>query len=113
MTDEMKTCTRCGEVKALKAFGKDARKQDGRRSDCKGCRNTAIRESRAEKGYAPRTIAIETLREQVARGYRDCVTCEEAKPLGDFPKSPKHPGGAFPQCKECACLRSKAWRREE
>lgn len=35
----MKTCTKCGEEKALEDFYRDRRCRDGRRPDCKGCRN--------------------------------------------------------------------------
>ena len=33
----MKTCSRCGQEKALSEFRKDSRSRDGRRSECKAC----------------------------------------------------------------------------
>ena len=37
----MKTCTKCGEVKALAAFSKDKGKKDGLHGVCKQCRSDA------------------------------------------------------------------------
>lgn len=36
-----KTCNKCGEVKAVAEFGKDASGSDGLRSQCRSCRNIA------------------------------------------------------------------------
>lgn len=50
----MKTCTKCGEPKALDDFHRDRRKTDGRRSRCKACGNALQldfqRKYRAETG---------------------------------------------------------------
>ena len=45
-------CTKCGEVKAVSEFSKDARGRDGRRSWCKAClcaQQRAYREANPEK----------------------------------------------------------------
>ena len=35
--NDMKTCTKCKEIKSLSEFAKDKYKKDGRRSNCKEC----------------------------------------------------------------------------
>jgi len=40
---QVKTCTKCGEVKPLDAFGKNVRSKDGHRPDCKPCVRSASR----------------------------------------------------------------------
>jgi hypothetical protein len=35
----MKTCSQCNETKELDLFGKDSRRLDGKRSNCKACVN--------------------------------------------------------------------------
>lgn len=40
----MKTCTKCGEIKALTEFGKHASRHDGLRSWCKPCNRAAASE---------------------------------------------------------------------
>lgn len=38
----MKRCRKCGEVRPLDDFAKDAQKKDGRRPSCKECENRAV-----------------------------------------------------------------------
>ena len=40
MSADVKTCTRCGEVKPLEAYSRDRRTADGRRSRCKTCQRS-------------------------------------------------------------------------
>jgi hypothetical protein len=39
MTPIAKTCTKCGETKALEEFSKDKSRKDGLKSRCKACSN--------------------------------------------------------------------------
>lgn len=44
----MKTCTKCSETKALTEFGASKSARDGKKGDCKACRNMMQRADRAE-----------------------------------------------------------------
>lgn len=64
-----KTCTRCGERKALTEFFRDKRAKDGRRSDCKGC------------SYAAHiALWVEVKAGRIVRPER-CEECGEAGPI--------------------------------
>jgi hypothetical protein len=60
---ESKRCTTCGEVKALTEFYKDARRKDGRYSECKAC--TAAR----RKADRPKARPIEAAWRARRRGH--------------------------------------------
>ena len=47
MGTKTKICTKCGKRKPLSAFAKDCSKNDGVKSQCKECMNSAAREARA------------------------------------------------------------------
>ena len=47
MGTKTKICTKCGKRKPLSAFDKDCSKNDGVKSQCKDCMNSAAREARA------------------------------------------------------------------
>lgn len=42
MTAHLKTCTRCGEVKELSAFGKATGAKDGLKTWCRACNNAYV-----------------------------------------------------------------------
>lgn len=46
MSEDTKSCARCGEVKPLTAFGKGTQRKDGRKPYCKVCHNACNKESR-------------------------------------------------------------------
>jgi hypothetical protein len=69
-----KTCTKCEQSKPLSEFSKAATK-DGLRNSCKAC---AAREQRIRNG----TEANDSERE----GHKQCKTCGDTKPLGEFRK---------------------------
>lgn len=43
----LKTCSKCGETKPLTEFHRESKNTDGRRADCKECRNEYSREYHA------------------------------------------------------------------
>lgn len=47
-----KTCRICGKVKSVEMFGKNIRKPDGRKTECKECHNKASRDSRYRRGVS-------------------------------------------------------------
>lgn len=51
-----RTCSLCGEEKALEEFVKDNRLAGGRRGTCRKCRAAYIRQLRAEQGHRARHI---------------------------------------------------------
>lgn len=46
-----KTCTKCGQTKALEEFHRDKRAKDGRRPDCKDCKRAANSKRREDPTY--------------------------------------------------------------
>ena len=42
---------------------------------------------------------------------RKCNTCEEVKPLDNFPKHKGCAGGYRPRCKACSYIKQEEWRR--
>ena len=80
---EGKTCSKCGEFKALEEF---QLRRDGRvprrRNDCKKCctaRVNAWKQTNPERCRQPITS-----RRQAARGYRTCSKCSKVKPRSEF-----------------------------
>jgi hypothetical protein len=60
--DGVKTCTGCGEAKALEEFGPDRRNRDGRKARCRECDAERSRRRYAEN--------VEEIRERRSRHYR-------------------------------------------
>lgn len=81
----MKTCTRCGETKARDLFGRDARKPDGLRYDCKACVNermSAWRQANAAKVAEQKRLYYEANAAKVAeqqRAYREANAAKVAE----------------------------------
>lgn len=106
-----KTCTGCGETKALDLFTKVRRKSDGRGSRCKACcaafqnaRYHAKRgKGRAEKSAAKRALVAQARSKQ-------CNQCLETKPFDDFYKDSTCIDGRFGKCKPCRAAYAKAQR---
>lgn len=84
----MKNCTKCGEIKAVSEFSKDASKRDGLQSKCKAC----------EAAYRA-TIADKTNCYNAAyRASNSEGSCYERPRLPNLPApdDPAHPKGRVP-----------------
>lgn len=65
----MKACTKCGEVKDLTLFYRDARKLDGRQAQCKSCADTANKQYYYKDGLKTNTRQISIKKTQLKRLY--------------------------------------------
>ena len=86
--ERTKTCPKCGVVKALASFGRDATRIDGRYSYCKQCRRVPNRKDR------------EVL-ELAAKGLKVCTRCLKTKPFCAFEKDMSKSLGVTSRCKKC------------
>lgn len=84
----MKYCPKCNQTKALKEFGNDASRPDGKYSYCKECRR---------KGNPK----LDAMRELAERGYKVCVKCEIQKPLSAFHRDATKFLGVSSRCAKC------------
>ena len=126
MSDDMKTCSRCGETKPRAAFGRSAGKPDGLRYSCRACDNARGRErdqrperKAQQKAYRERRgpLPAEQRRIYAAR-YRArnlalraagvppppekrCQRCGETKPADAFGRNRATGDGLDFYCRPC------------
>ena len=79
-----KKCRKCGEVKSVDEFSKDASKKDGKKNQCKACDKAyrqANKEKAAEYGKAYYQANKEKMREQMKAHYQTNKEkiCEQMK----------------------------------
>ena len=87
-----KKCSKCGERKPMREFGKDRGKRAGRKSACLAC----LRGSRATH--------------PVSVSSKACSSCGEPKPASDFPRAPGNRDGLRGQCRLCISARKRKYR---
>ena len=81
-----KTCSKCGEYKALRFFSKDGR--GGFRNDCKKCAADQQREIRKKMGHS--TPEVYT-----------CSCCGRTRPIDKFATDLTKVSGHRSWCKDC------------
>jgi len=96
---ERKWCRDCRELKNLDAFPRAPRNADGRGTYCKLCYSIRYRAYRERKAAAQGRVIRD--RRKVPNGMRYCPTCEQVKPLEDFPRNRSAPSGRGGYCKPC------------
>ena len=103
-SQEVKTCTNCGETKPLDAF-QYVKSQKRFVAQCKDCIN-AKRIARARlKGVKPKKQMTD-----LARGVKICSGCEQEKPLSEFYYDKSTDSYNY-LCKECARKKDTEKRR--
>lgn len=83
-----KTCVKCKITKPLDDFHNDKGKKDGKRNDCKACKNAHI------------SIDLKA-REDVEANGKICAHCKVQKPASEFYDRKQSSDGKIGQCKEC------------
>lgn len=83
-----KLCPRCGVVKRLDAFGRDASRPDGRYSYCKECR-------RSHDGPVAERLRL------FSKGLKRCNCCKAIKSISEFNKDSTKPEGLYSRCAKC------------
>jgi hypothetical protein len=90
-----KVCTKCRTWKLLDQFPKQPTGRLGRMSQCKECRNIALRKWRAK-------IRVTPEHEQLyAQGLKRCTKCKQILPLAEFSKNKDGRYGYAFHCKKC------------
>jgi ribosomal protein L32 len=90
-TPTIKKCSKCGEVKILDEFSKDAKSKDGKQRRCKSCR----------KEYYAQQKAILQRGDYKVITEKKCSKCGEVKPADEFHKNLNSKDGKDSQCKSC------------
>ena len=94
-----KTCSKCGERKALSEFYRSSASRDGHASQCKACSDAARTRNRAkvaaEKKVVPKT--------------KVCRDCGKRKKASDFSASPSSKDGLYSYCKRCKADRVRGY----
>lgn len=83
-----KTCIKCGLLKPLDDFGRDASRKDGRYTYCKQCRRNPNRQE----------LIIEEL---AKKGMKSCSLCHKVKPFNAFESDSSKKLGVTSRCKKC------------
>lgn len=87
-----KICSKCKEEKSIDEFHNDSNKLDGKRPDCKKCRNTA----------SPDFLKIKQEKKELFEiGKKRCLKCGEIKTLKEFGKDKWTNDKKKVYCKEC------------
>lgn len=82
-----KTCTICGQVRALDEFYVNKEGRHGRQATCKDC----TRERQKRYILRPKAVPDE----------KRCSACGEVKPAAEFNRRNHVPTGLHPRCREC------------
>jgi hypothetical protein len=95
----MKTCPRCGEVKASTKFGKNRSRPDGLSFYCLVCNrdrnNRWYREHRRALGHEVRDHSW------IPEGFRWCAACEQAVAHEDYTRNAGTASGFGSRCRAC------------
>lgn len=109
---ETKKCIRCHEENPLSEFPKDKQKKSGYRAECKVChnkRNGQLREINKDKIDEKHRQWRE---ENKDRKIKECVRCQEEKPLSEFNEDKSKKDGYRPECKACRLPDIRQYTRE-
>lgn len=93
MQPTTKTCTKCGQAKALDCYRLAKRGKYGRDSVCKECASAA-----AKAYYAAVSAAFD---ESVIPATKVCTSCGVTKVASEFPLCRGRKDGLGGNCKEC------------
>ena len=99
----MKACTRCGAVKPLEEFHRDASRPDGRMSRCAAC---------CREEANTRYRAAHPARAAAAPGHKRCRRCGLERPLEEFGPRPDARDGRKSWCRPCEAERRRDVREE-
>lgn len=100
---DVKQCTKCGSIKSVRDFYVDRQSKDGRQTQCKACKDIAVRLSdyRAGRRMSPDLIKQESESPDLNRTHKICSCCEKLVPLTNFYKESRTKDGYQRRCKDC------------
>jgi len=88
-------CHRCKSTKDLSQFGRDLAAKDGLRTVCRACRNATQRSINRGAQYESYKTPVKEIENKT------CTSCQETKPILDFPKQQAGKAGRNACCKTC------------
>lgn len=104
-----RTCTKCGEAKALDGF---YRATNGKpQAECKECTKARMRITNTRQRAARRAAREAEAARLRALSHKVCVKCKEEKPHAEFYKQARRYDGFYPYCKQCHCAAVRARNR--
>ncbi len=92
---DSKTCTKCGRMRPIDDFYRNASSRDGRQSRCKDCHREAVRRYRAKLAEQNEENPPDL------DALKECGRCEEAKPGREFHRNRSTTDGLHWVCAEC------------
>lgn len=96
-----KRCSKCGNVKPLGAYHKNAHAVGGASCWCKGCYRTYKATYRADKRAQNLQANLAKNVAFIAKGKKCCSKCGKVKPLTAYYTHPTKLGGVSNWCKDC------------
>ena len=103
MSDHKKRCSTCKQHKPLTEFHQSSTSTDGYISQCRDCKNAAIRLSQFRAGTrrSPDLVRQDSSPPGPNRTHKICRVCEVLKPLEDFYRESRTVDGYQARCKSC------------
>ena len=100
---DVKQCSTCGETKSVSQFHRSRKSSDGLISQCKPCKNAAIRlsEFRSGRRRSPDLVKQDLEPIDPNRTHKICNVCQILKPLEEFYKESRTTDGYQTRCKQC------------
>jgi hypothetical protein len=85
-----KTCIKCNQIKPIAEFHKDRTRPDGHRPYCRACRNKKLKTN------------IKSVNKQLfGKNKRQCIRCDQIKPIKEFNLNSGAKDGISNICKSC------------
>ncbi len=114
MSQQTKTCSKCGEVKRLEEFSSRKHSVGGRRAQCRACVNASKKPRIKREHHHRLSNATSSAKFMIDVDYdggaKRCKGCEKKKPLAEFYRQKAGIGGRTAWCKQCSAERHKANR---
>ena len=111
----MKTCITCKQTKEPTEFTADKTYPDGRRNECRPCKNKRAQANRAAK-TAERKLLLEYAEKAIygdlLTTHKHCARCDTLKPFSEYHKHSRLKNGIASACKSCRSVESAKYRAE-
>ena len=105
--DGMKLCSKCKTVKPITEYspGKNIKGEPIYRCHCKDCMRIYYTNKNRSKGVQPKKYY------PIIDDHKECVRCNQVKPVDQFRKSNIYKSGIRGHCIECDLKENLQWRR--
>ena len=96
--DGMKLCGKCNVTKPISEYSNN-------RCHCKDCMRVYFINARRSKGVQPKKYY------PIIDGHRECIRCNQVKPVDQYRKTHRHKSGILGHCIECDLEHGLKYRR--